>query len=114
MQRRLSPWGTVCLLLAVNAAPRGLKSTVSIIEELLPGTHLSTGSLYLSRTAGGPISEEEARDILAKEGPIEKLWTSSNTDREMFRLPEGIWVTFAFYQDCRDAQAVSVSASNII
>ena len=25
----------------------------------------------------------------------------------MFRLPEGVWVMFAFFQDCRDAQAVS-------
>ncbi len=24
----------------------------------------------------------------------------------MFRLPEGVWVMFAFFQDCRDAQAV--------
>ena len=64
------------------------------------------GSLYLSRTSGGPIAESLARSILAKCGPLEKLWTSGPTDREMFRLPEGIWVTFAFFQDCRDAQAV--------
>ena len=24
----------------------------------------------------------------------------------MFRLPEGIWVQFAYFQDCRDAQMV--------
>lgn len=66
------------------------------------------GSLYLSRTSGGPIAESDARAILAGYGPLEKLWISGPTDREMFRLPEGIWVTFAFFQDCRDAQAVGV------
>ena len=25
----------------------------------------------------------------------------------MFRLPDGIWVKFVYFQDCRDAQAVS-------
>ena len=64
------------------------------------------GSLYLSRTAGGPIAEAEARTILAGRGDLEKVWLSSQTDKEMFRLPEGIWVMFAFFQDCRDAQAV--------
>lgn len=27
----------------------------------------------------------------------------------MFRLPDGIWVKFVYFQDCRDAQAVSWS-----
>ncbi|MCJ1298177.1 hypothetical protein MMC08_000966 [Hypocenomyce scalaris] len=63
-------------------------------------------SLYLSRVRGGPISEREAHSILRPYGAIEKTWVTTPTDREMFRLPEGIWVTFAFFQDCRDAQAV--------
>ena len=46
---------------------------------------------------------------MAGYGPLEKLWTSSATAREMFRLPDGIWVTFAFFQDCRDAQAVGLT-----
>lgn len=65
------------------------------------------GSLYLSKITGGYIPEDEARQILARFGDIEKLWYCSQTDKEMFRLPEGVWVMFAFYQDCRDAQAVS-------
>ncbi|SLM38454.1 RNA recognition motif domain [Lasallia pustulata] len=60
-------------------------------------------SLYLSEASGQPISESEARRILTNYGDIEKLWHSSPTDKEMHRLPEGIWVTFAYYQDCRDA-----------
>ena len=71
------------------------------------------GSLYLSRVTGGPISEREAHSILRPYGAIEKTWYSTPTDKEMFRLPEGIWVTFAFFQDCRDAQAVSLSSNRI-
>lgn len=62
-------------------------------------------SLYLSKITGGHIPEDEARQILARFGALEKLWYCSQTDKEMFRLPEGVWVMFAFYQDCRDAQA---------
>ncbi|KAL9030002.1 MAG: hypothetical protein Q9196_001832 [Gyalolechia fulgens] len=62
-------------------------------------------SLYLSKITGGHIPEHEARQILARFGDVEKLWYCSQTDKEMFRLPEGVWVMFAFYQDCRDAQA---------
>ncbi|KAL8734416.1 MAG: hypothetical protein Q9181_003219 [Wetmoreana brouardii] len=62
-------------------------------------------SLYLSKITGGSISEDEAREVLGRFGAIEKLWYCSDTDKEMFRLPEGVWVMFAFFQDCRDAQA---------
>ncbi|KAI4248439.1 MAG: hypothetical protein L6R40_000999 [Gallowayella cf. fulva] len=62
-------------------------------------------SLYLSKVTGGAIPEEEARQILSRFGALEKLWYCSQTDMEMFRLPEGVWVMFAFFQDCRDAQA---------
>ncbi|KAL8922203.1 MAG: hypothetical protein Q9172_003664 [Xanthocarpia lactea] len=62
-------------------------------------------SLYLSKVTGGAIPEDEARQILSRFGAIEKLWYCSQTDLEMFRLPEGVWVMFAFFQDCRDAQA---------
>jgi RNA recognition motif-containing protein len=64
------------------------------------------GSLYLSRTTGGPIREGEARYLLRNCGALEKVWYASDTDLEMFRLPEGIWVMFAYFQDCRDAHAV--------
>lgn len=62
-------------------------------------------SLYLSRVTGGLISETEARQVLSRFGALEKVWYCSQTDKEMFRLPEGIWIMFAFFQDCRDAQA---------
>ena len=69
-----------------------------------------TGSLYLSRVNGEPITNEEAREVLEKFGALEKVWHCSQTDKEMFRLPEGIWVMFAYFQDCRDAQGVRDSS----
>ncbi|MCJ1473431.1 hypothetical protein MMC13_002082 [Lambiella insularis] len=48
-------------------------------------------SLYLSRVTGGPISEEEAREVLRGFEPFEKIWITSPTDKEMYRLPDGIW-----------------------
>ena len=65
------------------------------------------GSLYLSRVTGGPISENEARNVLSPFGAIEKVWYSSPTESEIFRLPEGIWVMYKLFQPSRDAQAVS-------
>ena len=65
------------------------------------------GSLHLSKTTGGHISEAEARNVLSRYGDIQKVWHCSQTENEIFRLPEGIWIMFAFFQDCRDAQAVS-------
>ena len=64
------------------------------------------GSLYLSKINGGLITEAETRDIMAKYGPIELLWFASQTEREMFGLPEGVFARFAFFDDCRDAQMV--------
>lgn len=69
----------------------------------------SPGSLYLSKVTGGTISESEAHQALSRYGALEKVWYCSQTEKEMFRLPEGIWIMFAFFQDCRDAQAVRSS-----
>ena len=70
------------------------------------------GSLYLSKVIGGPVSENEARNVLARYGALEKVWFCSQTDKEMFRLPDGIWVMFAYFQDCRDAQTVSFPSNH--
>ena len=71
---------------------------------------IEAGSLYLSKINGGAISETEARNIMDGHGPIEMLWFATHTEREMFGLPEGIFVRFAFFDDCRDAVAVSFLA----
>ena len=61
----------------------------------------------MSRLTGGKITEGDARRVLQPFGPVECVWWSSKTEREMYQLPEGIWVKFAYFQDCRDAQGVS-------
>lgn len=66
------------------------------------------GSLYLSRVTGGPISEAEARTVLSRFGEIEKVWYSTPTEGEIFRLPKGIWVMYNLFQPSRDAQAVGL------
>ncbi len=99
--------------MVVNAAQNVLKSIVGFSKlGLLITDGSCIGSLYLSRVTGGPISEAEAREILAGRGDLENLWHASQTDKEMYRLPDGIWVQFAFFQDCRDAQMVSPSCSH--
>ena len=82
---------------------QGLKCSVEIPEG---NQTVFSGSLYLSKVTGGPITEGEARQVLSRYGALEKVWYCSQTDKEMFRLPDGIWVMFAFFQDCRDAQVV--------
>ena len=69
-------------------------------------TDLGAGALYISRHNGDAVQEDEVRQLLNPFGAIEKVWLPSETDREMYQLPKGIWVRFAYFQDCRDAHAV--------
>ena len=71
---------------------------------------LATGALYLSRITGGPISEEEANEVLDGFGPLEKIWIATPTDKEMYRLPEGVFVMWEFFQGARDAHNVRHSS----
>ena len=56
---------------------------------------------------GSTLAEAEAREVMASQGPIETIWSASQTEREMFGLPDGLFIRFAFFDDCRDAVAVS-------
>ena len=60
----------------------------------------------MSRIVGGDIPEREARQLLEIYGAIEHVWYATRTDREMFGLPEGIWVQFAFYDSAHEARRV--------
>lgn len=70
----------------------------------------ATGALYLSRITGGHISEEEANEVLDGFGPLEKIWIATPTDKEMYRLPEGVFVMWEFFQGARDAYNVRCSS----
>ena len=87
---------------------RPVSSSWTLYRRANPAEYHS-GAVYLSRLTGGPIDEDEARRALSPYGAIDSCWTSSRTEREMYQLPEGIWVKFEFFQDCRDAQMVSGS-----
>lgn len=42
-------------------------------------------------------------------GPLEKIWIATPTDKEMYRLPEGVFVMWMFFQGARDAHNVRSS-----
>jgi RNA recognition motif. (a.k.a. RRM, RBD, or RNP domain) len=60
----------------------------------------------LTRHTGGPVSDEEARNVLERFGAIEETCPISVGDQKVANLPEGRWVKFAYFQDCCDAQYV--------
>ncbi|KAL9118568.1 MAG: hypothetical protein Q9187_004887 [Circinaria calcarea] len=104
VQREFSAFGTVYV--KIRRDSRGMPYAFCQYEHLADSERaIQNGSLYLSRIAGGPISEDEARSVLSRYGALEKIWLCTPTDKEMFRLPDGIWVMFAYFQDCRDAQS---------
>ena len=108
----LSPWVVVSWSIIVPAVQSAQKSIVGFPIDLFIAVccgsdkTISIGSLYLSKVNGDSISEAEAVNVLAKYGQLEKVWYCSPTEKEMYHLPEGVWTKFAYYQDCRDAQAV--------
>lgn len=64
------------------------------------------GSVLLTRHTGGPVSDEEARQVLEHFGAIEETCPVSVSDQNVANLPEGRWVKFAYFQDCCDATLV--------
>jgi hypothetical protein len=91
----------------VHAAPRRVEEIVSLGTDVWIRITRYTGAVYLSKLSGDEITEEQARLALATYGEIEKVWFPTATEKEMWRLPNGIWVQFEFYQDGRDALSVS-------
>ncbi|KAJ9618257.1 hypothetical protein H2203_009173 [Taxawa tesnikishii (nom. ined.)] len=73
---------------------RGLRTEMS----------LANRSLFVFKHIGGYLNTAEVLRILQQYGPIERSWPASETEREMFQLPEGLFVRFTYYDDCRDAK----------
>lgn len=84
-----------------------IRGRTTIIEGRLCRTEAAKvpRALYMTRLNGGSISLEEAREALRDCGPLSREWFPTLTDREMYRLAEGIWLEFAYFNDARDAQA---------
>ena len=53
------------------------------------------------------ISADQAKELLVKFGPVQKAWSPSDTEQEMFGLPNGVFVRFTYYDHCQEALEVS-------
>ncbi|KAK4987669.1 hypothetical protein LTR66_007533 [Elasticomyces elasticus] len=60
-------------------------------------------ALYVSLISGGPINTSEVLQILDGYGAFESYWVPSKTECEINKLPEGMFVRFAYFLDSRDA-----------
>ncbi|KAI9819383.1 MAG: hypothetical protein M1826_001132 [Phylliscum demangeonii] len=66
--------------------------------------------LYLISANGTFVSQERAQELLSRFGPIVQMWPSSYTEREIFKLQQGVWVKFGYYQDYAEALEASLPA----
>jgi hypothetical protein len=64
------------------------------------------GAVIISKISGAYISEAEARQILSPYGAIDYICPTSAIRGRAVGMPQGIYVRFAFYLDCRDALRV--------
>lgn len=114
MPRMPSSSGRTRSSAAGNVAPRSPRSNVRLCRPpcllcCLFRADFSTGALYASKHDGSSVDECEVRSMLERYGMIEKIFAPSETEKEIFALPNGLWVRFAYFQDCRDAQSVIIS-----
>lgn len=61
------------------------------------------GSIYLTRRDGTRPLESDVLRLLREYGQISKVWYPTDTERELWGLPRGIWAKFTFWQDYSDA-----------
>lgn len=61
----------------------------------------------MSRLSGEAISNIEAHEVVEAIGPLSRTWKASATEKALYRLAEGIFIEFAFYEDGRNALMVS-------
>lgn len=78
-----------------------------ILQNTDTGLSIGSGSVVLSRVGGGPVSKDEADELLSRYGPIQETQPTTHADANTYGIPEGIWVKFAYYLDFKDALKVS-------
>ncbi|KAK5079729.1 hypothetical protein LTR70_008344 [Exophiala xenobiotica] len=74
-----------------------------ILQNADTGLSIGSGSVVLSRVGGGPVSKDEAHELLSRYGPIQETQPTTHADANTYGMPEGIWVKFAYYLDFKDA-----------
>lgn len=67
----------------------------------------SKGTVFLFKANGSSISIDQANEFLQSFGPIQKAWIPSDTEQEMFGLPNGVFIRFKYYDHCQEALDVS-------
>ena len=65
------------------------------------------GTFILRNYVGGTVSEDEAREVLGKYGPILRLEEISQDVAQSHGIEQGILVEFKNFDPDRDIQAVS-------
>ena len=94
-------------LTSYNFPPSILPANYVAILPKSPLTNNPIGSVYLTKVTGGPVGSDEAREVLRRFGSIEETCPTTIADQEMHGLPEGCWVKFRYFMDCKDAIAAS-------
>lgn len=84
-----------------------------VVQSSDAGSLRGVGSVILSRIGGGAIPAEEAREVLAKFGPIRQMQPTTHADGRIHGVPEGMWVKFAYHGDFKDCLTVR-SATEIV
>ena len=62
--------------------------------------------MYISRRDGRQPAENAVRNWLINSGQLERVWHATDTEKEMWGLPDGLWVRFKYWQDFDDAYRV--------
>lgn len=65
------------------------------------------GAVILSKRDGTYVTEPQAHGLLAQYGPISDCIPVEASHHPDYSVPQGMYVKFAFYLDCRDALRVS-------
>lgn len=66
------------------------------------------GAVIMSKMNGEAVTEQEARRMLERFGPIELLAPTQRMEHPRNNLKGGMYVKFAFYLDCQDALKVGI------
>lgn len=61
----------------------------------------------MSHIHGRTVSDREARGAVSHIGPLSRIWKPSATEKALYRLSEGVFIEFVYYEDGREALIVS-------
>lgn len=80
-------------------AEREYRPSTINVQTVLTGA----GAVILSKMNGDIVTEEEARRMLERFGPIELMAPTQRMEHPRNNLQGAMYIKFAFYLDCQDA-----------